>query len=216
MANKPDSYEMLDTSPEKSPKRKFVALALAAVAIIGAGLGGYYLWERNQENGSANQSNTVARNESTAPGTATPSSQESRGAANTSNSNPTATTPNSNSTTTVSGEVLRESVHFATNSTEILPSDVGKLESFLSRIRGNKGTLTIEGYADGIGSDDYNQRLSTMRAEQIAGRLRRLGVGNQYQVTTRGFGKTQPIGDNGTEDGRAQNRRVAISFIRQK
>ena len=70
---------------------------------------------------------------------------------------------------------VRQTIYFGYNQTEVRPSDVSKLESFLSQLKSEKETLTIEGYADAVGSDEYNQNLSKERAEQVARKLRKNG-----------------------------------------
>ncbi len=69
--------------------------------------------------------------------------------------------------------------------------------------------VAIEGYTDSVGSDEYNQRLSEQRAEAVNSYLVQQGVSQDF-VTARGFGKTQPIADNSTPDGRQKNRRVEL------
>ena len=71
-------------------------------------------------------------------------------------------------------------------------------------------TLAFEGHTDSTGSDDLNMRLSQARAEAVRDYLQSGGVRNEKIVGTRGFGKTQPVADNGTADGRQRNRRVEI------
>jgi outer membrane protein OmpA-like peptidoglycan-associated protein len=69
--------------------------------------------------------------------------------------------------------------------------------------------LQVEGYTDNIGSDEYNQKLS----EQRAGGVREYLVSQSVQdanITAQGYGKTNPIADNSTNAGRAQNRRVQL------
>ena len=69
--------------------------------------------------------------------------------------------------------------------------------------------LEVEGHADAIGTDAYNQELSERRAESVRGFL----VGNGVDASTvvaRGFGETRPIADNETAEGRQANRRVEI------
>lgn len=69
--------------------------------------------------------------------------------------------------------------------------------------------LQVEGYTDNIGSDDYNQKLSEQRADAVRDYLVSQSVpdGN---VTAAGYGKNDPIADNTTNSGRAQNRRVQL------
>lgn len=75
-------------------------------------------------------------------------------------------------------------------------------------------SVTITGYTDDVGADDYNQRLSTKRAEAVAKALTEARP--DLDTTARGRGSADPVAPNtkGGEDnpeGRAQNRRVEIS-----
>lgn len=67
--------------------------------------------------------------------------------------------------------------------------------------------LDIEGHTDSIGSDDYNQTLSEKRAESVRGYLLSSGVVPDH-VTATGLGKSNPVADNSTNEGRKLNRRV--------
>jgi outer membrane protein OmpA-like peptidoglycan-associated protein len=69
--------------------------------------------------------------------------------------------------------------------------------------------LQVEGYTDNIGSDDYNQKLSEERADTVRDFLVAQSVpdGN---IAAEGYGKNEPIADNSTNSGRAQNRRVQL------
>jgi outer membrane protein OmpA-like peptidoglycan-associated protein len=69
--------------------------------------------------------------------------------------------------------------------------------------------LQVEGYTDNIGSDEYNQKLSEERADTVRGYLVSQSV-SDGNVTARGLGKSDPIADNSTDRGRAQNRRVEL------
>jgi outer membrane protein OmpA-like peptidoglycan-associated protein len=69
--------------------------------------------------------------------------------------------------------------------------------------------LQVEGYTDSIGSDEYNQKLSEERADSVRTYLVSQSV-QDANVTAMGFGKTHPVADNSTNEGRAQNRRVEL------
>jgi outer membrane protein OmpA-like peptidoglycan-associated protein len=69
--------------------------------------------------------------------------------------------------------------------------------------------LQVEGYTDNIGSDDYNQKLSEERADSVREYLVSQSVADS-NVTAKGFGKSDPVADNSTNDGRALNRRVEL------
>jgi outer membrane protein OmpA-like peptidoglycan-associated protein len=70
-------------------------------------------------------------------------------------------------------------------------------------------TLQVEGYTDNIGSDEYNQKLSEQRADGVRDYLVTQGVA-QPTITASGYGKSDPVADNSTNQGRAQNRRVQL------
>lgn len=67
--------------------------------------------------------------------------------------------------------------------------------------------VQVEGYTDSVGGDDYNQKLSENRASTVMNFLVAQGV-SQANITSQGFGKSNPVADNATASGRAQNRRV--------
>lgn len=69
--------------------------------------------------------------------------------------------------------------------------------------------LSIEGHTDNTGSADHNRQLSTARARSVLGALVGLGV-DPARLSSQGFGPDRPVADNGTEEGRAKNRRVEL------
>jgi outer membrane protein OmpA-like peptidoglycan-associated protein len=73
-----------------------------------------------------------------------------------------------------------------------------------------KAKIRIEGHTDNVGSAAKNQLLSETRAKAVEQALRQLGIGESTIFQIKGFGFSQPISDNTTEEGRSQNRRVEI------
>jgi outer membrane protein OmpA-like peptidoglycan-associated protein len=69
--------------------------------------------------------------------------------------------------------------------------------------------LQVEGYTDNIGTDEYNQKLSEQRADGVRDYLVAQSVADA-NVTATGYGKSDPVADNSTNAGRAQNRRVEL------
>ncbi|MES1199510.1 MAG: OmpA family protein [Pseudomonadota bacterium] len=70
-------------------------------------------------------------------------------------------------------------------------------------------TIDVYGHADSTGTDEHNQALSERRALAVSSLLINSGVMRQRVVAT-GFGESRPIADNGSESGRARNRRVEV------
>jgi outer membrane protein OmpA-like peptidoglycan-associated protein len=86
----------------------------------------------------------------------------------------------------------------------------GVLNQFAGTLNSNPATLvTIVGHTDSTGSDAINNPLSVDRANSARDYLIARGV-SVSRFTTDGMGSRQPVADNGTERGRAQNRRVEI------
>ena len=69
--------------------------------------------------------------------------------------------------------------------------------------------LQVEGYTDNVGGEAYNQKLSENRAQAVGDFLVSQGV-PLANVTATGFGLNNPVADNSTAAGRAQNRRVQL------
>ena len=70
--------------------------------------------------------------------------------------------------------------------------------------------VEIQGHTDNVGDDAYNQKLSEERAGTVVKWLTKHGVVSK-RLSSHGYGKTQPVADNGSDEGRAKNRRVEIS-----
>lgn len=71
------------------------------------------------------------------------------------------------------------------------------------------------GHTDSMGTDQYNDKLSLRRAEAVKAYLLSKGV-EANRVYTEGKGEKQPVADNKTAEGRAQNRRVEIEVVGTK
>ncbi len=101
-------------------------------------------------------------------------------------------------------------VLFDTALYSLRPAAREKLAKVAGIISGHPGLrLDVEGYTDSVGGDDYNQKLSEQRGEAVRNYLVQQGVENS-SVTSRGFGKSQPVASNETAAGRQENRRVEL------
>jgi outer membrane protein OmpA-like peptidoglycan-associated protein len=101
-------------------------------------------------------------------------------------------------------------VLFATNKYTLTPD----AEIKLAKVSGILATypninVQIEGYTDNTGSDSYNLTLSQHRATSVQAFLIAQGVAPD-KVTAQGYGPADPVADNSTSQGRAQNRRVSL------
>ena len=93
------------------------------------------------------------------------------------------------------------------------PEGRAKLDDLVSKIKDvNLEVIIAVGHTDWIGTVQYNQKLSVRRAEAVKAYLVSKGI-EKNRVYTEGKGKSQPIADNRTAAGRAQNRRVEIEVV---
>ena len=76
-----------------------------------------------------------------------------------------------------------------------------------------KVKLDIQGHTDNVGTDQYNDDLSLRRAESVKKFLVSNGI-DEARLTTQGFGSSQPIATNDTEEGRAENRRIEFVIVK--
>lgn len=101
-------------------------------------------------------------------------------------------------------------VLFDTAKFSLRPEAREKLAKVAGIVSGHPGLrLDVEGHTDNVGGDDYNQELSEHRGSAVRDYLNQQGMA-AGSVSTRGFGKTQPIATNDTAAGRQQNRRVEL------
>jgi outer membrane protein OmpA-like peptidoglycan-associated protein len=101
-------------------------------------------------------------------------------------------------------------VLFDTGKFTLRPEAREKLAKVAGIVAGHPGlTLAVEGYTDSVGNDDYNQQLSEQRGGSVRDYLIAQGMGGD-SVSSKGFGKTQPVASNETAAGRQQNRRVEL------
>lgn len=102
--------------------------------------------------------------------------------------------------------------HFESNTAELNENSkivLGKIANVLNEYPYTE--LFIEGHADSSGNQDFNKRLSQLRAKNVAIFLRDHGV-KANRIAIAGYGATRPIASNDTPEGRKQNRRVIVKI----
>ncbi len=77
--------------------------------------------------------------------------------------------------------------------------------------------MLVVGYTDSVGSEDYNQVLSERRASRVINYLQQACRWKPYRMLTpTGMAESDPLADNSTEEGKRQNRRVAVNILVSK
>lgn len=105
--------------------------------------------------------------------------------------------------------------------------DVGKatltqdLKTNLAKIAGiltiyKDANVQVEGHTDNVGGEEYNQKLSEKRAQNVMGFLINPGGIAAARLSAVGYGFTKPIAENTTKEGRQKNRRVDLVIMDKK
>ena len=115
----------------------------------------------------------------------------------------------------IKGEIRLPGVNFESNSDRLLPGATNVLNDAVATLKKNP-TITFEvaGHTDSDGAAEYNESLSARRATTVHDYLASNGI-SVDRMTVRGYGESQPIADNGTREGKAQNRRVVLRVIKR-
>ena len=109
-----------------------------------------------------------------------------------------------------SGKLDVYGITFATGQARITPASDQVLTDLLAVLTANPDwRLQIQGHTDNVGDKAANMKLSAMRAAAVATWLSLKGI-DSGRLAVQGYGDTQPVADNTTEDGRARNRRVVL------
>ncbi len=99
---------------------------------------------------------------------------------------------------------------FHTDSAELKSESIAVLNATADTLNANPGVaVEIAGHTDSQGDAAYNQGLSERRAKSVRDYLISRGVSSS-RLSSAGYGESQPVADNATADGRAQNRRVEL------
>jgi OmpA-OmpF porin, OOP family len=101
-------------------------------------------------------------------------------------------------------------VNFATDKADLLPDSKPQLDQVLALLKQDPSlSLSVEGHTDNTGTAERNRTLSAARATSVVTALTGQGI-DAKRLTPAGFGQDKPVADNGTDAGRAKNRRVEL------
>ena len=114
-------------------------------------------------------------------------------------------------------ELSRTRVLYAVGVHQLDDAGKAKLQSLARFVRSDPGigTLYVDGHTDDSGTEERNFRLAKRRADEVAAYLRTCGLTEQ-QVVVRYHGAIYPTADNGTVQGKADNRRTTIRLERNE
>lgn len=111
--------------------------------------------------------------------------------------------------------IVLRGINFKYNSAIIEPSSYPVLDNAVELLKKHPDIVVeIGGHTCSMGSEQYNLRLSQLRAESVRNYLIQQGI-PAHRLQTRGYGEAMPIADNSTEAGRSLNRRIEFRIISQ-
>ncbi|MBF6057245.1 MULTISPECIES: OmpA family protein [Thiomicrorhabdus] len=102
---------------------------------------------------------------------------------------------------------------FALDKAELTDDAKTKLDAYAEYMQNHpQKSLAIQGYTDSQGSEAYNMELSQKRADAVKAYLVSKGIAAERMAAV-GEGESNPVADNSTPEGRAQNRRVELALL---
>ncbi len=115
---------------------------------------------------------------------------------------------------------LKEGANFGFNSAALPEQAKKEIDGFLSDLKGDltgadSAMFLVAGHTDNSGPDDYNYELGKKRAESIAKYLILQKKVDPRRVIPVSYGKSAPLADNTTREGRGKNRRVEILVYKE-
>lgn len=114
---------------------------------------------------------------------------------------------------TIERKIVLHSINFSSGQADILPSSYPALDDVATSLRDNPQVrMEVRGYADSMGPESYNLKLTQDRAAAVRNYLIEQGV-EPSRLRARGYGESEPIASNDTSEGRAMNRRVEFHRI---
>lgn len=111
------------------------------------------------------------------------------------------------------GKIVANGIRFDTGKSTLKPESMGVINEIYELLEKNPDLkFSVDGHTDNVGDDASNLKLSADRAETVLNTLVNMGI-SQDRLSSKGLGETQPMDDNNTPEGRANNRRVEFVKI---
>ena len=112
-------------------------------------------------------------------------------------------------------DFVLENVYFETGKSNLKPNSFKALDDLVEILK-IKSTMVVEiqGHTDNVGKEEDNLKLSQERANEVRKYLISKGIA-EARVSAKGYGQTMPVADNGTDAGKAKNRRTSLKVIKE-
>ena len=113
----------------------------------------------------------------------------------------------------VGSNITLKNVFFNTGKWEVKKDSYTELDRLVALLSDIPSlAIEISGHTDNVGSESFNELLSTRRADAVVNFLVGKGV-DKKRLSAKGYGQSKPVGSNYTDEGRAQNRRTEFEII---
>jgi len=107
-------------------------------------------------------------------------------------------------------KLVLEGVNFDFDKATLRQEDIAIIDKDVTGLdKWGNVNIEVAGHTDSRGSDKYNMKLSQRRAEAVRNYLISKGIAAD-RLTAKGYGESQPVADNATDEGRFKNRRVEL------
>jgi len=111
------------------------------------------------------------------------------------------------------GKIVTTGIKFASGKSDVKPESMGVINKIVELMNQHpEVNFSIDGHTDSDGDENINQTLSEKRAEAIKAEFVRLGISDN-RLKTKGLGESNPVDENSTPEGKANNRRVEFIKI---
>lgn len=109
--------------------------------------------------------------------------------------------------------IVLKNIFFDVNKYDLKPESTAELDKVVEFLHDNPALkIQINGHTDNVGTPQDNQALSNNRAKAVVNYLITRGI-DPKRLAYKGYGETQPVADNNTPEGRAQNRRTELKIL---
>jgi len=108
-----------------------------------------------------------------------------------------------------------DKVKFGFDTSDLSPEGQAAIDQFAEQLKTeNKNVyIEIQGHTDNVGSEKYNEELGLLRAEAVRRYLNQKHGFPLHRINVISYGESAAVADNGSREGRAQNRRVALVVL---
>jgi peptidoglycan-associated lipoprotein len=108
-----------------------------------------------------------------------------------------------------------DKVKFGFDRAELSPEARAAIDEFANQLKEQNKSVYVEiqGHTDNVGPDTYNEELGLSRAEAVRRYLNQQHGFPLHRINVISYGETAAVSDNGTREGRATNRRVALVVL---